>query len=120
MLIELQRVLQSALASDTPLQTLREAAALLPEDLRAVLDRIEPDGFVVTSLLVRKLRFERICTGDRDIERWFERDPAGFTEIFRAYTREIPSREFFPQPEALAFRAFLISKGLAVPGDMSE
>jgi hypothetical protein len=115
MLIELQRVLQAALASDTPLETLREAARGLPAEARALLEQLDPDGFVVGSLLVRKLRFERICRGDSTLERWFDRDPAGFTEIFRVYNKEVPPREFFPQPEAAAFRDFLRRKGIPVP-----
>jgi hypothetical protein len=116
MLIELQRVLQTALASDTPLDALREADRGLPAEARAILERMDPDGFVVASLLVRKLRFERICRGDKALECWFDRDPGGFTEIFRVYNREVPPWEFFPQPEAAAFRDFLRLKGLCVPG----
>ena len=112
MLIELQRVLQAALASDAPLDTLREGARDLSAEARTILERIDLDGFVVSSLLVRKLRFERICRGDTALERWFDRDPAGFTEIFRVYNREVPPREFFPQPEAAAFRDFLRRKGI--------
>ena len=115
MLIELQRVLQAALASDTPLDTLREAARGLPAEAKAILERMDPDGFVVGSLLVRKLRFERICRGDTAMERWFDRDPARFTEVFRVYNKEVPPREFFPQSEAAAFRDFLRRKGIPVP-----
>jgi hypothetical protein len=111
-LIELQRVLQAALSSDTPLETLRDGARGLPEEARKIVDTIDPDGFVVSSLLVRKLRFERICRGDTALERWFEREPARFTEFFRAYDREVSPREYFPQPEARAFRDFLLSRGV--------
>lgn len=117
MLIELQRVLQAALSSDAPLETLRRESRHLPDAARAALERMDPDGFVVSSLLVRKLRFERICRGDSALERWFEREPARFTEIFREYNREVPPREFFPQPEARAFRDFLQRKGYAEPGE---
>jgi hypothetical protein len=112
MLTELQRVLQAALASDTPLETLRDAARGLPAEAQAIVASIDPDGFVVSSLLVRKLRFERICRGDILLEQWFEREPARFTEAFRVYNREVPPREFFPQPEAAAFRDFLKRKGI--------
>jgi hypothetical protein len=120
MLIELQRVLQAALTSDAPLEALRSAANGLPPEVRAVLDRLDPDGFVVSSLLVRKLRFERICRGDSAMERWFEREPARFTEIFREYNRDVPPREFFPQLEAQAFREFLRQKGHPEPGGEGE
>jgi hypothetical protein len=114
MLIELQRVLQAALTSDTPLETLRDGARGLPDEARKIVETIDADGFLVSSLLVRKLRFERICRGDTSLERWFEREPGRFTELFRAYNREVPPREFFPQPEARAFRDFLRSKGVEV------
>ena len=115
MLIDLQRVLQRALASDEPLETLRQASRHLPPAARATLDRIDPEGLVLTSLLVRKLRFERLCSGDRTLEAWFDRDPAGFTGIFRAYNRAVPPREYFPREEARAFFAYLSEQGIAVP-----
>jgi len=80
-----------------------------------ILDRMNPEGFIVSSLLVRKLRFERICRGDSAMEQWFDRDPARFTEIFREYNRDVPPREFFPQPEAAAFRDFLRRKEIPLP-----
>ena len=120
MLIELQRVLQAALTSDAPLEVLRSAAGGLPPEVRAVLDRLDPDGFLVSSLLVRKLRFERICRGDSAMERWFEREPARFTEIFREYNRDVLPREFFPQLEARAFREFLRQRGHPEPGGEVE
>jgi hypothetical protein len=107
MLIELQRLLQRALADDAPLERLREGAPGLPAEARALVDRIDPDGFLLTSLLVRKLRFEKLCRGDETLERWFERDPEGFTRAFRVYNREVEPRPFFPRDEARAFREFL-------------
>lgn len=104
MLNDLQKAMARALTSDQPVKALRaEAAGLGPED-RALLESLDPDRFLLTGLIVRKLRFERICRGDSKAEEWFERDPAGFTETFRAYNREVPSTEFFPRPEAVAFR----------------
>jgi hypothetical protein len=120
MLIELQRVLQAALASDAPLDALREGARGLPAEARRVLETVDLDGFVVSSLLVRKLRFERICRGDTRLERWFELEPARFTEAFRRYNREVPPREFFPQPEASLFRAFLRDQGIELPPDAAQ
>ena len=116
MLIDVQRVLQQALASDVPLEVLRrEAAGLSPED-RAQIERIESDGFRIASYLVRKLRFERICRGDNAVEEWFDRDPARVTDLFRDFNRDVPPRHFFPQEEARAFRAYLESRGLRTPG----
>ena len=112
MLKDLQRVLARALTSNAPLETLkREAATLTPEE-RALLDRMGEDRFLLTSLLVRKLRFERICRGDTKAEEWFARDPEAFTEAFRAYNAEVPPMEFFPRLEALAFRAWCKKRGI--------
>ncbi len=52
---------------------------------RERVERIDVDGFRLTALLVAKLRFERICRGDRSMEAWFHRDPQGFTRAYRAY-----------------------------------
>jgi hypothetical protein len=110
-LTDLQRALARALTSDAPVDALKkEAAGLGPED-RALLEGLDPDRFLLTSLIVRKLRFERICRGDTKAEEWFMRDPAGFTEVFRAYNREVPSTEFFPRPEAVAFRKWCRAQG---------
>jgi len=115
MLKDLQRVLARALTSNTPLETLkREAASLTPEE-RALLDRMGEDRFLLTSLLVRKLRFERISRGDTRAEQWFARDPEGFTEAFRAYNAAIPPTEFFPIREALDFRAWCKKQGIVNP-----
>lgn len=120
MLRELARVLQAALASDTPLESLRDLGRGLPAEARALLEKVDPDGFVVTSLLVRKLRFERICRGDSAMEDWFVREPARFAEVFREYNRDVAPREFFPQEEARAFRDFLGRKGYSEAGPIPE
>lgn len=115
MLTDLQRAMARALTSDAPVETLKkEAAALGPED-RALLEGLDPDRFLLTSLIVRKLRFERICRGDTQAEEWFALDPAGFTEVFRAYNREVPSTEFFPRQEAVAFRKWCRDHGFVNP-----
>ena len=115
MLKDLQRAMARALTSDKPVEALQaEAASLDPED-RAWLEGLDPDRFLLTSLIVRKLRFERICRGDSKAEDWFERDPAKFTEAFRAYNREVPSTEFFPRQEAVAFRKWCRGKNIVNP-----
>lgn len=112
MLKDLQRAMAAALLSDSPLDALRaEAAALSPGD-RALLERIDPDGFLLSALLVKKLRFERILRGDDRSDAWFARDPEGFTDAFRTYNREIPSTAFFPVDEARAFRDWCRGRGL--------
>jgi hypothetical protein len=115
MLIDVQRVLQQALASDAPLEVLRrEAAGLSPED-RTQIERIESDGFRIASFLVRKLRFERICRGDNAVEEWFDRDPARVTDLFRDFNRDVPPLAVFPREEAVAFHSYLKARGLSVP-----
>jgi hypothetical protein len=114
-LSDLQRALARALTSDAPLEALREEARALGPDDRAWLEGLDPDRFLLTALIVRKLRFERICRGDAKAEAWFERDPARFTEVFRAYNREVPSTEFFPRREAAAFRNWLREKKIENP-----
>ncbi len=107
MLIELERALARAMASNEPLDTLKREAAALPADARALLERADPDGVRLGQLLVSKLRFERICRGDKRFEAWFERDPKAFTDAFKRYNVEVPPREYFPQQEAEAFLAWL-------------
>lgn len=117
MLTELQQAVLRALLSPTPVETLREAAGSLPAAARALVDRIDPDGFALTALLIRKLRFERVCTGDPAWARWFEREPGGCTEIFRAYCRDVAPRSFFPDEEAQVFRAWCQERGYR-PGEL--
>jgi hypothetical protein len=113
---DLQRALAAAFTSPDPAAALRrEVASLAPED-RALLERANPDGVALTGLLVRKLRFERICRGDDDAAAWFDRDPRGFTEAFKAYDAEVPPTRFFPQSEARDFRDWLRKRGFREPG----
>jgi hypothetical protein len=104
MLIELQRLLARALSSDAPMDVLRDGAASLPSEARELLARADGEGVALTGLLVRKLRFERLCAGDRAAAEWFERDPASFVEAFRRYSKEVPAGAYFPEEEAAAFR----------------
>lgn len=115
MLKDLQRVLVRALTSNAPLDTLKKEAESLSGDDRAAIDGMDPERFLLTSLLVRKLRFERICRGDAKAEEWFAREPERFTEAFRAYNAEVPCTEFFPRLEALAFRAWCKLRGIVNP-----
>ena len=107
---DFQRVLLRALSSDDPLETLRKESATLPPDVRKQIDSIDQDGFIVTSLLVRKLRFERVCMGDDSMDGWFERDPEGFTKTFKAYGNEVEPVDYFPSDEARRFRAWCEKK----------
>ena len=106
MLKDLQRALIRALTSNRPVETLRrEKASLSPEE-RALVDRVGEEQFILTGLIVRKLRFERICRGDQEAEAWFARDPERFIQAFQAYNEEVPCTETFPRGEAAAFQAW--------------
>ena len=120
MLRDLQRVLLRALASNEPMETLRKEAEGLRAEDRAVVDGLNPEGFLLTSLLVRKLRFERICRGDTKAEEWFVREPERFTDAFRAYTADVPPTEFFPRLEALAFRDWCGKHGFVNPDSLTD
>ena len=99
----LQRQLETlmrALAADDPVAVL---CAADPELARAV----EPEGFRLASLLVRKLRFERIMTADAVAREKFEQDPESFTRLFSEYHRSEPPKHAFPAEEARAFQEFV-------------
>ena len=112
---DLQRILLLALSSDDPLETLEKESATLSPDDRKKLAPIDRDGFIITSLLVRKLRFERACMGDASVREWFERDPEGFTKTFKAYGSEEPPVDYFPSDEARRFRAWCESNNIWNP-----
>jgi len=85
--------------------------------LKAILEGtpfagVDPDGLELTRLVVKKLRFELIVRGDAEMDRWFDRDPAAFTEAFRKYDLEVAPREWFPRQEAESFRAWCESRNL--------
>jgi hypothetical protein len=105
-------IFESLLAADPweSLQRAIAAAETLTEEDRAALARVERDGFVLTSLLVKKLRFERAIRGDPELYEEFERDPEKFTACFRRYLARVRPLAFFPEEEARAFREFLVSE----------
>jgi hypothetical protein len=87
---------------------LAEVAAdpTLPADLRAGYAAADPDGVRLAALLIAKLRFERLLRGSDRAGVWFERDPAGFTERFRRYHREVEPNVFWPVEEGRCFDAW--------------
>lgn len=107
---DLQRALLRALSSSDPLDALEKESATLPPGDRKLIASIDPDGFTITSLLVRKLRFERVCFGDDALRKWFDRDPGGFTDAFKAYGSDEPPRDYFPADEARRFKTWCKSK----------
>jgi hypothetical protein len=97
---EQQVRLLRALHSDDPIGALRE---LLPD----LADRVDPAGFHLSSLLVRKLRFGNILRGDRGAQARFRLFPGQFVETFRAYAREVPPTAYFPPEEKALFWSFV-------------
>ncbi|MBI3820391.1 MAG: hypothetical protein HY286_17000 [Planctomycetes bacterium] len=114
---ELYHSLLRALLADDPIAALRVERELLQNDDRAAVERIlnndrERDGFILSSLLVKKLRFERVYRADDRLAAWFDRDPAAFAAAFREYHQSTPPVEYFGRPEARGFIQFLSSRGL--------
>lgn len=111
MLIEFERIVVAALHDERPAERLAALVAAagdrLDADERARLAAIDPDGFRVASIVVRKLRLERVLAGDAELRALCEADPAAFTETFRRYEAAVPPTFDFPAEEARAFRAFV-------------
>lgn len=105
-LAELQSWLVEVLAGQKPLDRLDHADEELAPEVHAELHGIDRDGFALTGLLVRKLRFERLCRGDDRIERAFDSDPAVFVEDYERYVREVPATAYFPSEEARLYAAW--------------
>jgi hypothetical protein len=110
-LSEVERILVTALHDERPAARLAElvaeAGARLDADERARLAAVDADGLRVASIVVRKLRLERVLGGDRGLRDVCDADPAAFAERFRRYAAAVPPAFEFPADEARAFRAFL-------------
>lgn len=107
MLQAVQQVLIEALLSDDPAARLRlglQSADGLSDQERSWLERIDIDGLILSSLLVKKLRFERMTRADPALGELFEQQPAEFMRQFRAYVSAVPPTVYFPGQEALLFR----------------
>lgn len=103
---ELQRVFLSLLLAPDPGAALTERQAEASPLEAATLGRLDPEGLLLTSLIVKRLRFERVLQGEGACRREFQRDPEGFMERFRSYDAAGPSRSPWPSLEAAAFLAF--------------
>ncbi|MEN9361191.1 MAG: hypothetical protein RL095_2726 [Verrucomicrobiota bacterium] len=65
---------------------------------------LDSDGFALASLLVAKLRVERLCRGCPEAEAALTQDPAAFRQNFDAWHAATPMHSFFPSEEASAWR----------------
>ena len=106
MLAVLQKVLVDCCVADDPVATFAALQKAHPE-LEPWLRHVDADGLQLTSLLVKKLRFERILRGDPNLAARFEKEPQAFTVAFRNYLNQVPPTYIFPAEEARAFREFL-------------
>ena len=111
MLSEVERILVTALHDERPAERLAalvaESGSRLDAEDRARLRAIDLDGLRVASIVVRKLRLERVLGGDADLRAMSDADPAAFAATFRRYAAAVPPTSNFPSEEARAFRAFL-------------
>lgn len=103
-----EAALARVLFAPDPAEALRAVAGdpALPAALRRAFGAADPDGVRMASLLVARLRFERLLRGCPEAEVWFDRDPAGFAAAFRRYHAEVPPTAFFPPGEASLFRSW--------------
>ncbi len=104
-----EHVLSRAMTSPDPVVYLRSAARdrTLPPDLRRRFASVEGDGVRLATLLVAKLRFERLVRGSADISAWFAKDPEGFAEAFRRYHQAVAPTAYFPAAEARLFAEWI-------------
>jgi hypothetical protein len=107
MLGVLEEIVVRALHAPDPPAALREEAARrageLTERERAMLAAVDPDGFRLTALIVKKLRFQRILRGDVGRQAEFDADPEGFSRRFSDYLRQVPPEHLFARDEKIAF-----------------
>ncbi|MCB9869510.1 MAG: hypothetical protein H6837_06615 [Planctomycetes bacterium] len=104
-LIALQGVLGRLLTERDPAAALAECD-VLPVELAALLEHIDPDGLRIARLLVARLRFERLMNGSDTARSWFADDPAGFSAAFHDYHADVPPTAFHPWDEAMAFASW--------------
>lgn len=69
-------------------------------------EAFDADGFRIASLMVARLRFERLLQGSATLGAEFERDPRRLTDRFKRYHTETPMRAASPAEEAASFQAW--------------
>ncbi len=110
----LESLMAAALREEDPVAGFRAAAedGELTEELRRAVQSAAPEGIRIASLLVARLRFERLMNGSVEADGWFERDPKGFTAAFRRYHREVAPREVWARGEGESFATWADEHGL--------
>ena len=104
-----ERLYARALLQLDPVEALRRLArdGRVAASTRQKLARVDEDGVRLTALLVARLRFERLLRGSPEAERWYDEDPASFTEAFRRYHAEVRPTAFSPPAEAKLWATFV-------------
>ncbi|MEZ6195323.1 MAG: DUF692 family protein [Planctomycetota bacterium] len=97
----LQRAVAERIADSDAFDDLLRAE--LPEAAREALSHLDAEGYRLTSLIVRKLRFERMCLVDTAFAERFETEPEATIEDWEAFVREVPHRAVFPHEDAQAY-----------------
>jgi hypothetical protein len=102
----MQHLLLEALLADDPQATLQRLLSdtTIAPDVRAALERVDEDGLQLASLLIRKLRFERLTRSVPDLAAMFLSYPVAFAAHFIAYTNAVPPGAYFPDEEARLYR----------------
>ena len=102
-----EELLAEAFLQRDPLTWLRDHESELPEELAAQIAGISDDGARIASILVARLRFERLIQGSRVAGEWYESDARAFTLAFKRYHTEVPPEVLFPKDEARLYEAWL-------------
>lgn len=108
----LETVLQligDALLHNSPrerLATSRDSITLSSHN-RAVINDLHIDGFVLSGLIVSKLRFERVVRGKPENYDLFLSDEETFTQVFKAYNEAVTPDCYFPIEEAHKFSNYM-------------
>jgi hypothetical protein len=107
MLGMLQRLLLEVLLTERPDQELprrlEHADGLTNQEI-AWLRGLDADGLIMTGLMVKKLRFERLTRADGEAAKLFEEQPSEFVRLFQAYTTAVAPSVYFAGQEASLFR----------------
>lgn len=108
-----EELMARAFRSRQPLRVLREACSspATPPGLRQALANIDEDGVRITSLIVTRLRFERLINGSVSAGEWFIDDSASFVAAFKRYQDAVPPTASFPPQEAHDFEAWRAREG---------
>lgn len=108
-LAEFETQLAAALCSSDPAAARRSLGenADVQALIRGGIQHLSEDGFRIASLLIARLRFERLSHGSRAAGAAFAHDPRAFAEQFRRYHAAVPCSATTPTEEAALFEAWL-------------